>query len=785
MPFEAKQCRRRLFVASNPKARFAVLFAMLLGLASCDRHASSTLKIIGGHTPELESPEVYSSVALVSSVDGVPFCSGTYIAKNLIVTAAHCVIDKANDEFKIMFGTSPSSTYDVTAYQTYKDVQKFESNFDIAWVKFEGVPPADFHPIEILQSPAALKPGASIRIAGYGYTQYPCGEDGVPCRNALLQSLDTFIQEYVSTPRLYSLISVNSNGIGSPCFGDSGGPAFTQIEGRWYLAGEFMGWDRLLVPENLATICGTGQGIYTFIGNYTEWLETSSQTTLTYDKIRNPKIKLTEAPETQKKPHSFFEWCEQRDHTSASWYTVQKIIRLASDFRIKTDDPLKARELFESCSIAEIWVKKMLETQGQLTLDTFDQYNSNYSAKVEDLTPLLSLIDMGIQTITIKDSAIQDFRPLASFPQLRSLEIRNNEAEVVFPLDLANFKDLRELRLENSKSSIAPGSLSSLKGLTTLELSSQYIPTASKIELSHLEHLYLNNVSSDVPWDLSMAVHVRTLFLSATEIAKFPEAFPEIIDFSIRFSKALPKLPLQMPKLTSMNLYALDLSGSISLKEWKNLEELTISSNANLNSLMGIEDLPKLSKLVIIHNGIQTIGRISGTPGLTFLDLSGNRLTQLPELEGLDSLQEVNVSSNRIQIIPALPKNLKKIDASDNPLTSLEGLNALPQLQSLTLDHIETKGLAILENIGVLNSLEELSLTNNTIKDLRPLLKFPNLKTLFLDHNLIEDLSPLRALGELIYLQAIGNPLRDETCPHATAECRLSLFPHLTLPPSP
>ncbi|MBC7661568.1 MAG: trypsin-like serine protease [Chitinophagaceae bacterium] len=761
--------------------RLSILILSALILARCGRQTPSSLDVIGGNVPNQESPAAYSTVALVGSLDHIPFCSGTYIAANLIVTAAHCVINKEKGEFKVMFGNAETALFTVTAFQTYKPIQKFESNFDIAWVKFEGRPPEVYRPIEILRAPVTLTPGTPIQIAGYGYTAYPCGDATVACNNTLLQSLDTFVKEYVSTPRLYSLITVDSKADGSPCFGDSGGPAFVKVQGHWYLAGEFMGWDRILVPENPDTICSSGQGIYTFVGNYVEWLETSSKTMIIQNAFLNPKdvAVVKKAPVTV--PRTFQDWCEQQDNAAPSWYTVQKIIRLASDYRIKTDNPLLAREIFTDCAVAETWVRKMIQSKGTLVLSTFDQYNSNYAAKVEDLAPLLSLVDSGITSMIIEDSAITDFRPLNAFPALTKLEIKNNEGQIRYPIDFSNFKAITDLHLENSAPSFISDSLSSLKLLETLALSRLFISHTSSIDFSRLKTMKLTNVTADVPLDLSLATQIRSLNVTSTEIKALAENMGSLEELTLIFDKNSPKLPTIMPKLKLLNLIGLDLTGSISLREWKSLEKVHLSYNKQLDTIDGIEDLPSIEELMILHNGIKTLGKVKNTPRLVTIDLGQNSFADLPTFEDVPSLRDLNLGSNQLQHLPGLPLTLRKLDLSTNPLRSLDGLKFLKNLQILTLAHVEGNGLSIPESLGELPLLEELTLTGDKVRNVSDLLQYPKLKKLFLDDNLIEDLSPLSRLTELVYIQAIGNPLKDDTCPLIASACRLTLFPHMTI----
>ncbi len=240
----------------------------------------SALRMVNGSTPGEEHPAAWSAVALVDKYSSEHFCSGTVIAENLIVTAAHCVFDKRPEDFSVMFGRDTKdgkSVYrEVEALETFKKFQKFESNFDIAWVRFKDGLPLGFKPIEIWHNPVDLKHETPLSIAGYGRTASQCSPDDLSCQGGRLLYVDTMVREFVNHGRLFNLIVIGPRKEHGPCFGDSGGPAYLQKDGTWYVVGDFMGWDRILVSEQLDTICDTGEAIYNFVGDFAQWIQDTS-----------------------------------------------------------------------------------------------------------------------------------------------------------------------------------------------------------------------------------------------------------------------------------------------------------------------------------------------------------------------------------------------------------------------------------------------------------------------------------------------------------------------------
>lgn len=102
--------------------------------------------------------------------------------------------------------------------------------------------------------------------------------------------------------------------------------------------------------------------------------------------------------------------------------------------------------------------------------------------------------------------------------------------------------------------------------------------------------------------------------------------------------------------------------------------------------------------------------------------------------------------------------NLKTIDISDNPLTSLEGIQKYPLLENLYAANGQISDLTSIEQ---LRNLKILDLSGNNITDLSPLSGLNALEILILDDNNITDLSPLRGLPNLKILSVKGNNISD------------------------
>ena len=186
------------------------------------------------------------------------FCTGSLISSNTILTAAHCIYGATNG--RIIFSKrhdslKPNDVVTRKAKQMiinhlYDDAKiGLGDAKDTAMIRFEGVLPAGYSPIKIMEFADAknyLKSGVEVHLAGFG-------ETGVP-------SLDrSSIMNLRDVRTAFAGVNQNANyelvfGNGA-CHGDSGGPAYLLINSVPYLIG-VAAW------VTQPTHC-TGQSIYT------------------------------------------------------------------------------------------------------------------------------------------------------------------------------------------------------------------------------------------------------------------------------------------------------------------------------------------------------------------------------------------------------------------------------------------------------------------------------------------------------------------------------------------
>jgi secreted trypsin-like serine protease len=245
--------------------RLLLIAAGTLALTACSSELevlegsgdSPAAKIYNGTAPT--GPEHEATVALHQLAKGgrsvyvQPFCSGTLIRGDVVLTAAHCMSGKSASKVAVFVGdeasTDPaSSTYiwdhlyrasEASSHSGYSSVTLLN---DIAILRLssdaagaEGVTPVPELPESLALSNADV--GINLNFAGFGVTEV--GSSGTKLQVDLpLGSMGCQVSGCPSSGNSSTQISyLQPSTDGGPCSGDSGGPAFVDRGGVTYLAG--------------------------------------------------------------------------------------------------------------------------------------------------------------------------------------------------------------------------------------------------------------------------------------------------------------------------------------------------------------------------------------------------------------------------------------------------------------------------------------------------------------------------------------------------------------------
>jgi len=257
-------------------------FLLLAGCAPAAKFESvgqRGARIVAGRSATLA--EMYSTVAITDE-SGIPECSGTLVAPQVVVTAAHCVsaetipgdiqLDLPASAFGVVEGARDVSRASPVQIHRLRSITR-HPGFAPAELHVDGLSDANDIAVMVLETEAIVlrptpilpmaevdvlvRPRDGLLISGYGESNLDRSGSG------LLSLAET---PYVG--RTERELVAGGDDEPDTCYGDSGGPAYVLSGGVRYLLG---------VASRGTTVdsaCGTGS-IFTLASAYEQWLRES------------------------------------------------------------------------------------------------------------------------------------------------------------------------------------------------------------------------------------------------------------------------------------------------------------------------------------------------------------------------------------------------------------------------------------------------------------------------------------------------------------------------------
>lgn len=204
---------------------------------------SGTASIIGGKKVQSDDLIGSSTVALLADIittDGQraqSVCTGSLLRSNVVLTAGHCLPQGPNVKeasVYVVFGKDLRQQSEVQVrlvtdhvlHERYGQVTELgEDSNDIALMKFSGSLPEGYKLAELLEDESLVKPESKVTLAGYGFV-WTDGEESYS--DNTLRRVDVNVIDHIGKTEV---VLDQSQGKGA-CHGDSGGPAFLEVDGK-------------------------------------------------------------------------------------------------------------------------------------------------------------------------------------------------------------------------------------------------------------------------------------------------------------------------------------------------------------------------------------------------------------------------------------------------------------------------------------------------------------------------------------------------------------------------
>jgi hypothetical protein len=289
-----KQSLRSLTLASTFIASIIALTACskvhVAGESEVNGAVTSSDAIVGGVPVAAEEDVAKTTVQIfnfivqhdmfgrVVGIRGIAGCTGTLLANDILLTAAHCTNENPNymllyfskdvpKDFDEIIPSNPlvrrvvgGKVGDAWPKITAKQV---DNHGDIALLKFSGGIPEGYQVASLLPARQVLKVQQPITLAGFGIT------DGIThAKTDKLLKVDVTILN----PKFSRTEMLIDSGLKGPCHGDSGGPAFVKgTDGKQYVAGVTSRADQATDPKGLCI----GDTVYTKVQPHAAWIKRS------------------------------------------------------------------------------------------------------------------------------------------------------------------------------------------------------------------------------------------------------------------------------------------------------------------------------------------------------------------------------------------------------------------------------------------------------------------------------------------------------------------------------
>lgn len=599
----------------------------------------NTRIIDGSDITDNAHPGAYNTVALLKSSTNKAFCTGSLIKQDLVVTAKHCLVDKKLKDIKVFLGESDQDLdngliIEPEDFQVrYKqDWDMFFPSFDIAWIKLKTPAPFPFKALPFLDDPSRLRTGQDIHLVGFGNSS---PTEGKVVAGKKLQGM-TKLESYLDNNRYYNILSFKGEPGQGTCHGDSGGPAYAQIDGQWYILGVANGFDPVITTSSMERTtdpefpykvkCHKNQSLYSFVGAHQRWIEQTSFETFNYP------IKTKQDKTKSDMPRTLIQWCQSSDIGSPSWNLLKHILNIEIDKRPQK----QGKAFFLNCDL----IVKHLESIKNITIDFETHSNAHYN--LEPLSLLPNLKKVYLNKVNLKKIIFGELKN-KSFDELI---ITNSLLDSLEKIPVYNIKELN----------ISNNPIVNLNGIE---------------EFSSLETLKINRTNISDLSQLKSLHNLSSLGLSGIKS-----------ETGIRFLD-------QIVNIRELNIHNTPIDASTSFKNLANLEDLRINGNTlKYVTHLDLSNSSRLKKVAISNAKDITIKWPTGLSDLEDISITNSSLSDISFIKLSNKLKKANFFRNNITDLSVFKNsypNLSYLSLILNPIANVSNLNDLPALRILLL----------------------------------------------------------------------------------------------------
>lgn len=234
--------------------------------------------IINGKTSSEDFQKNNGIVGLMTSYGQgrTQVCTGTLIADDVVLTAAHCVEQEDFNFVEVYFVNEITSSesfiiraHTVKINPRWKGSSVLQGN-DIALVLLDRKAPENFQPSRLPTARQANRlTGRSAILAGFGLSRHQNTQESALTERLMLRQVEDVFIDRVDFSKKELRVVDKTKSLKGACVGDSGGPAFIgHKDGRYIQVGVLS-----RVQADPYGNCNQGVSFYSHVGEHRSWIQ--------------------------------------------------------------------------------------------------------------------------------------------------------------------------------------------------------------------------------------------------------------------------------------------------------------------------------------------------------------------------------------------------------------------------------------------------------------------------------------------------------------------------------